>query len=59
MKFGPQPLDQAEGGILAHSLMLAGRKLAKGTKLAAADIAALRADGHSAVVVAMLEPGDI
>ncbi len=59
MKFGPQPLDQAEGGILAHSLMLAGRKLAKGTKLAAPEIAALRADGRSTVVVALLEPGDI
>ena len=45
MKFGPVPLDEAEGAILAHSVQAGERKLRKGKTLNADDIAALRAGG--------------
>ncbi|WP_284164401.1 molybdopterin-binding protein [Frigidibacter sp. SD6-1] len=59
MKFGPRPVGEALGTILAHSLKLNGRKLAKGTLLGAGQIAELRAHGVQAVTVAELEPGDV
>ncbi len=59
MRFGPVPLDQALGGILAHSVMAGGRKMAKGRVLAAPDIARLAAEGVSQVTVAQLDPGDV
>lgn len=59
MDFGPVPLDQAEGAILAHSRMLAGRKLSKGQRLTVADIAALAAEGVERLVVARPAPGDV
>lgn len=59
MKFGPVPLDQAEGAILAHSLHLEARKIAKGTALTPADLSDLAASGFSEVTVARLEQGDM
>lgn len=59
MKFGPVPLAEAEGTILAHSLQVAGRKIAKGTELTGIDLADLSADGFSTVTVARLEAGDV
>ncbi|BDA85045.1 4-diphosphocytidyl-2C-methyl-D-erythritol kinase [Aureimonas sp. SA4125] len=59
MKFGPLPVDAAEGTILAHGQKLAEGRLAKGTRLSAADIAALGAVGATEVVVAQLAPGDL
>ncbi len=59
MKFGPVPLDEAEGAILAHSVKLADRAFKKGRRLAAADLAALADAGHDAVVAARLEPDDV
>jgi molybdenum cofactor cytidylyltransferase len=59
VKFGPVPLHQAEGAILAHGLLVGGRRLAKGRKLDAADVAALAAAGLTRVTVAQLEPGDV
>ena len=59
MKFGPVPITEAEGAILAHSLRLPTGKLAKGHVLTAQDIAALVAAGHDTVVVAQLAPGDL
>ncbi len=59
MRFGPVPLDQALGAILAHSLMPGGRKLSKGRVLGADDIAALRAAGVTEITVARLDPGDV
>lgn len=58
MRFGPVPLDQAEGAILAHSVM-AGSKIAKGTVLTADHLAALAAAGVNEVTVARLDPGDL
>lgn len=61
MRYGPLPLDQAEGKILGHNIADgAGRRiLRKGRALDAAGIAALRAAGHRSVYVAELEPEDI
>lgn len=59
MRFGPVPVAEAEGAVLAHSLMLAGRKLPKGRVLGAGDVAALAAAGVGRVTVARLDPGDI
>lgn len=59
MKFGPVPLDQAEGAILAHSVAVAGGRLRKGRVLTLADLETLRAAGVLEPTVARLEPGDI
>lgn len=59
MRFGPVALDEAEGAILAHGLTLGGRRLAKGTRLGAGEIAAARAAGLATVTVARLDPGDV
>ncbi len=60
MKFGPCPLDAAEGSILAHSVRVADRMLLKkGTVLDRAMIDALRTSGLTDVVVARLDADDI
>ena len=59
MIFGPTPLEEAEGAILAHTLRLPERVLRKGSALDAAAVAALRAAGYAEVVAARLEPGDV
>jgi molybdenum cofactor cytidylyltransferase len=61
MKFGPVPLHQAEGKILAHHI--AGpdglRAYRKGKPLTAVDVAGLRELGRGSVYVAELEIGDV
>ena len=59
MKFGPLPLDRAEGAILAHSQRVAGATFRKGRVLTADDIAALRADGFETVVAVQLSENDL
>ncbi len=59
MNFGPTPLEDAEGAILAHTLRLKGRVIKKGTALDAGAIAALRAEGHASVIAARLARGDV
>lgn len=60
MKFGPVPLDQAKGGILAHSCPLSnGRRLRKGKELTDDDIETLRAEGLTQVTVAIFEARDV
>ncbi|CUH68432.1 putative molybdopterin biosynthesis protein MoeA/LysR substrate binding-domain-containing protein [Thalassovita gelatinovora] len=59
MRFGPVPIGQAEGAILAHSVSLNGKRMRKGVVLSANDIAALRGAGIAEVTVARLEPDDI
>ncbi|TKT76924.1 molybdopterin-binding/glycosyltransferase family 2 protein [Aquamicrobium sp. LC103] len=59
MKFGPTPLDEAEGAILAHSVTAGGFRLRKGHRISAADIVSLRAAGVAELVAAVLEPGDL
>ncbi len=59
MKFGTIPLDDAEGAIAAHSIRHRSGVVKKGTRLDAALIVRLRADGIGEVVAARLEPGDV
>lgn len=59
MKFGPVPIDQAVGAILAHSEQLPDGRLRKGVVLDEGHIATLHAAGFIEVTVAQLEPGDL
>lgn len=59
MKFGPVPLDTAQGAVLAHSVALAKGRLRKGRVLSAEDVITLRDTGLNEVTVARLEPGDL
>jgi molybdenum cofactor cytidylyltransferase len=59
VKFGSIPLARAEGTILAHSIGLADGPFKKGRLLSRADIEALAASGHTSVMAAELEPGDV
>lgn len=59
MKFGPVPLAAAQGTLLAHSQALGRRRLAKGHRLTADDVAVLAAAGIADVVVAQLAPDDV
>ena len=59
MIFGPTPLEEAKGAILAHSLRLPGRVLKKGSVLDEEALAALRAAGRREVTTARLEAGDV
>lgn len=59
MQFGPVPLDQALGAVLAHSVTLTAGRLRKGRVLDPADLAALALAGHAQVTVARLGPHDM
>lgn len=59
MIFGPTPIEEAKGAILAHSLRLPGKVLKKGTVLDDEAIAALKEAGRRDVITARLEAGDV
>ncbi|WP_299791763.1 molybdopterin-binding protein [uncultured Marivita sp.] len=59
MKFGPVPLAQAEGAILAHSVALPKGRLRKGVTLDRAALDKLQAAGITDVTVARLDPEDV
>lgn len=59
MKFGPVPLADAEGAILAHSVQAGDRRIRKGQPLGPDQLEALRAAGIDTVIAARLEPGDV
>lgn len=59
MEFGSVPIGEATGGVLAHSVALAGGKLKKGTVLGGEDVARLREAGVERVTVARLGPDDL
>ncbi len=59
MIFAAFALDETLGAILAHSHRLPGRVLKKGAIIDDAAIIALREAGHTAIVAARLEPGDV
>ena len=61
MKFGPVPLSEAVGKLLAHNLVDARghRLLGKGRLLSAADIENIRELGMQRVVVAAPGPNDL
>ena len=59
MKFGPAPLEEAKGAIMAHSQKVGERMIRKGALLDDAAIESLRAAGRTEVICARLEPGDV
>lgn len=59
MRFGPVPIGEAEGAILAHSTVVDGKRLRKATILTAEDIEAFRQAGVSEIVVAILSEDDV
>lgn len=59
MRFGPVPLEQALGGILAHAVAVPDGTLRKGIVLGLPEIAAMRAAGRHSVIVARLDPDDL
>ncbi len=59
MKFGPVPLNEAAGCILAHKTRLPGRVLKKGHVLTEQDCRELLSTGESSLTVAQLEVGDV
>ena len=59
MKFGPVPVADALGHVLAHSVALPKGRLRKGLVLCADDIASLHRAKITDVTVAMLEAGDV
>jgi molybdenum cofactor cytidylyltransferase len=59
MKFGPVPLEEARGAIMAHSQRVGERMIRKGSVLDEAALTALREAARNEVIVARLEPGDV
>ena len=59
MKFGPLPLADALGHVLAHSMQAQSGRIAKGTVLTAPHLADLAGAGHSTVTVAQLTSTDV
>jgi molybdenum cofactor cytidylyltransferase len=59
MRFGPVPVAEGAGAVLAHAVTLPGGKLRKGRVLGTDDLAALTAAGQTQVIVARLDPGDV
>ncbi|WP_426957571.1 NTP transferase domain-containing protein [Muricoccus radiodurans] len=59
MIFGPTPLAEAKGAVLAHTIRLPDRVLKKGTVLDDPALAALHAANFREVTAARLEPGDV
>lgn len=59
MRFGPVPVRDALGGVLAHSVPLGTGRLRKGKVLEAADLDALAASGLEQVTIARLDSDDL
>jgi molybdenum cofactor cytidylyltransferase len=59
MKFGPAPLEEAKGAIMAHSQKVGDKMIRKGSLLNDVAIDALRTAGWQEVICARLEPGDV
>lgn len=59
MRFGPVPLSEAEGAILAHSVPIPDGRLRKGALLGPEEIAKLRAIGLTEVIAARLDSDDL
>lgn len=59
MKFGPVPIENALGTVLAHSVHLKSGRLVKGCVLGNAELQQLKAEGLNEVTVAQPDEGDI
>ncbi|MBZ9683704.1 MULTISPECIES: NTP transferase domain-containing protein [unclassified Mesorhizobium] len=59
MKFGPIPIDAAEGAVLAHATAAGEKRFRKAHRLSAEDVSTLKGAGVSQVVAAVLAPDDL
>jgi molybdenum cofactor cytidylyltransferase len=59
LKFGPVPVAEAFGAIVAHALRRDGLVLKKGQVVTAEHQAALKAAGIAEIIAARLDPGDV
>ena len=59
MTFGEVAVRDAVGAVLAHTLRAGDRVLKKGRVLSASDVEALAASGHTQVVCARFDPGEL
>jgi molybdenum cofactor cytidylyltransferase len=59
MKFGPVPIGESAGAVLAHSLRAGKQVFKKGRRLSPEDAAALAAAGFDSVVAARFGPDDV
>jgi molybdenum cofactor cytidylyltransferase len=59
LKFGPVPVEEAVGSVVAHAVRREGLVLKKGELVDAARVGALKAAGVAEIIVARLESGDI
>lgn len=59
MKFGPVRVLDAEGAILAHTIIAGGKTWRKGAILSGEDVTAMARSGLESVVAVVMEPGDI
>jgi molybdenum cofactor cytidylyltransferase len=59
VKFGPVPIDEAEGAVLAHAVTAGGRRYHKARRLSGEDVAALKAAGIVEIVAAVLAADDL
>ena len=59
MKFGPVPIDEAEGAVLAHATAAGEKRFRKAHRLSSEDVAALKAAGVAEVVAAVLGQDDL
>ncbi|TIS54947.1 MAG: 4-diphosphocytidyl-2C-methyl-D-erythritol kinase [Mesorhizobium sp.] len=59
MKFGPIPVEMAEGAVLAHATTAGERRFRKAHRLSSDDVSVLKAAGVKEVVAAVLAPDDL
>lgn len=59
MRFGPVPVGEALGGVVAHTLRKGDVVLKKGVVVTAAHVDSLVAAGVGEIIVALAEPGDL
>ena len=59
MKFGPVPVGESCGALVAHGVQIDGLVLKKGDRIAAHHIETLHCAGVESIVVAALEDGDV
>jgi molybdenum cofactor cytidylyltransferase len=59
MTFGTVAVRDAVGAVLAHTLRAGDRVLKKGRVLSAGDVDVLAAGGHTTIVCARIEPGEL
>ncbi|MBZ9993354.1 NTP transferase domain-containing protein [Mesorhizobium sp. BH1-1-4] len=59
MKFGPIPIEAAEGAVLAHATIAGEKRFRKAHRLSAEDVSMLKKAGITQVVAAVLAPNDL